>query len=293
MRSIKKEFPYLLFVLPAFILYTIVTIIPVLTTFVYSFTNFNGMTHSFNFVGLQNYIKVFTTNNVTSSFINSIVFGFVTPIVVTILAIPLALLLDSKMKTRNIQRAIFFFPAVISSLFLGYIWNFILSPSDFGLINSIRISLGQGKLLLLADPHMAMILLILANVWCVTGWHACIYLANIQMIDKSYYEAAEIDGAGGFAKFRTITLPFLAPAMTVSVMLLLTGSLKAFDLPFALTNGGPGYATTMVTQTIITEGINSDRVGFASSMSFLFLLVISFFALFQVRIMRRREENLS
>jgi len=293
MRSIKKEFPYLLFVLPAFILYTIVTIIPVLTTFVYSFTNFNGMSHNYNFVGLQNYIKVFTTNNVTSSFINSIVYGFVTPIVVTVLAIPLALLLDSKMKTRNIQRAIFFFPAVISSLFLGYIWNFILSPSDFGLINSIRISLGQGKLLLLADPHMAMILLILANVWCVTGWHACIYLANIQMIDKSYYEAAEIDGAGGFAKFRTITLPFLAPAMTVSVMLLLTGSLKAFDLPFALTNGGPGYATTMVTQTIITEGINSDRVGFASSMSFLFLLVISFFALFQVRIMRRREENLS
>jgi ABC-type sugar transport system permease subunit len=216
----------------------------------------------------------------------------VTPILVTVLAIPLALLLDSKMKTRNIQRAIFFFPSVISALFLGYIWNFILSPSELGLINSIRVNLGQSKFLLLADPHMAMILLIMVNVWCLTGWHACIYLANIQMIDKTYYEAAEIDGAGGFAKFRTITFPFLAPAMTVSVMLLLTGSLKAFDLPFALTNGGPGYATTMVTQTIITEGISSSRVGFASAMSFLFFIVISVVALFQVRIMRTREENL-
>ena len=292
MRFIKREFPYLLFVLPAFILFTTVTIIPLINTFGYSFTNFNGLSPKFHFVGLQNYIKVFTTSNVTSSFINSLIFGFVTPILVTVLAIPLALLLDSKMKTRNIQRAIFFFPSVISALFLGYIWNFILSPSELGLINSIRVNLGQSKFLLLADPHMAMILLIMVNVWCLTGWHACIYLANIQMIDKTYYEAAEIDGASGFAKFRNITFPFLAPAMTVSVMLLLTGSLKAFDLPFALTNGGPGYATTMVTQTIITEGISSSRVGFASAMSFLFFIVISVVALFQVRIMRTREENL-
>ena len=84
----------------------------------------------------------------------------------------------------------------------------------------------------------------------------------------------------------------LAPAMTVSVMLLLTGSLKAFDLPFALTGGGPGYATTMVTQTIITEGISSNRVGFASAMSMLFFIIISIVAIFQVRTMGKREEKL-
>lgn len=294
MRFIKrKEFPYLLFVLPALLIYSTITIIPVINTFVYSFTNFDGLSPKFNFIGIANYLKVFTTNNVITSFVNSIEYGLVSPVLVTLLAIPLALLLDSQMKTRNIQRAVFFFPSVISALFLGYIWNFILSPSDYGLINGILLALGRNKLLLLSDPGMAMVLLILVNVWCSTGWHACIYLANIQMIDKSYYEAAEIDGAGGFDRFKTITLPNLAPAMTVSVMLLLTGSLKAFDLPFALTNGGPGYATTMVTQTIITEGINSNRVGFASAMSVLFLLVISVVTIFQVRSMGKREENLS
>lgn len=292
MRFLKKEFPYLFFVLPAFIIYTTLTIIPILNTFFYSFTNYNGLAPNIKFIGLQNYIKIFSTNNVTTSFRNSIIYGLVTPILITVLAIPLALILNSGMKTRNFQRASFFFPSVISALFLGYIWNFILSPSSLGLINSVLVSLGQHKLLLLSDPIMAMILLILVSVWCTTGWHACIYLANMQMIDNSYYEAAEIDGAGGFEKFTNITFPMLAPAMTVSVMLLLTGSLKAFDLPFALTSGGPGYATTMVTQTIITEGISSNRVGFASAMSMLFFIIISIVAIFQVRTMGKREEKL-
>lgn len=293
MRFIKKEYPYLLFVLPAFLIYTTITIIPIVTTFFYSFTNFDGLSKNFKFIGLQNYIKIFSTNNVITSFKNSIIYGLATPIIVTVLAIPLALILNSTMKTRNFQRAVFFFPSVISALFLGYIWNFILSPSSLGLVNSVLISLGFHKQLLLSDPNMAMVFLILVTIWCVTGWHACIYLANIQMIDKTYYEAAEIDGANGFQKFIYITFPMLAPAMTVSVMLLLTSNLKAFDLPFALTGGGPGYATTMITQTIILEGINSNRVGFASAMSMLFFIIISIISIFQVRTMGKREERLS
>src|SRR5258708_400102 len=250
-RSLKDEFPYLLFILPAFLIYTTITIIPFIYTFAYSFTNFDGLSPRIDFVGLSNYFRVFTTSNATTSFGNSIEYAVAVPILITLLAIPLALLLDSQMKTRNIQRAIFFFPSVISALFLGFIWNFILSPSSQGLINSLLLSFGQKKILLLADPHMAMVLLILVSVWASTGWHACIYLANLQVIDKVYYEAANIDGADGFAKFRYITLPMLAPAMTISVMFLLIGSLKAFDLPFALTNGGPGYASPLFTQPLI------------------------------------------
>lgn len=292
-RSIKKEIPYLLFLAPAFIIYTILTIIPLVATLFYSFTNYDGLASSFDFVGLRNYERAFTNSTTTTSFINSIIYGISVPLIITVLAIPLALVLNSQMKTRNIQRAIFFFPSVISALFLGFIWNFILSPSNQGLLNSILLSLGQKKMLLLADPGMAMVLLILVTVWASTGWHACIYLANMQLIDPVYYEAANIDGASPFAKFRYITLPNLAPAMTISVMFLLIGSLKAFDLPFALTNGGPGYATTMITQTIITEGVNSNLVGFASAMSVLFLIMIGIVTVIQVRVMRNREEKLS
>lgn len=292
MKFLKKEYKYLLFILPAFLVYTIITVIPVLYTLGYSFTDFDGLSKNINFMGFKNYLRVFTTSSVKTSFMNSILYGLVTPVLVTLISIPLSLILNSKMKTRNLQRAIFFFPSVISALFLGYIWNFILSPSGMGLVNGVLKSLGMEKLLLLSDPQMAMLLLILVNVWCSTGWHACIYLANMQMIDKCYYEAASIDGASKWAQFKHITLPMLAPAMTSSVMLLLTGSLKAFDLPFALTSGGPGYATTMITQTIITEGVGANRIGFASAMSMLFLIIIAVFTVTQNLIMRKREANL-
>ena len=114
----------------------------------------------------------------------------------------------------------------------------------------------------------------------------------MQMIDKTYYEAASLDGATRMQQFWKITFPMLAPAMTSSVMLLLTSSLKAFDLPFALTSGGPGYATTMITQTIITEGVSANRVGFASAMSMLFLILIGIFTVIQNTVMRKREEAL-
>ena len=292
MSFLKKEYKYLLFILPAFLIYTIITVVPVFYTFFYSLTDFNGLSKDINFVGLENYIKVFTTSNIRISFLNSIIFGIATPVLVTAIAIPLAIVLNGKMKTKNIQRAIFFFPSVISALFLGYIWNFILSPSSMGLVNSVLTSLGKDKLLLLSDPKMAMLLTILVNVWCQVGWHACIYLANMQMIDKTYYEAASLDGATKMQQFWKITFPMLAPAMTSSVMLLLTSSLKAFDLPFALTSGGPGYATTMITQTIITEGVSANRVGFASAMSMLFLILIGIFTVIQNTVMRKREEAL-
>lgn len=291
-KFLKREYPYLLFLVPAALIYTTITVIPTLYTFVYSFTNYNGLNPAFRFVGFHNYIKIFKVDNVTTSLINSLVYGFITPIVVTAIAIPLALVLNSKLKTRNFQRAVFFFPSVISALFLGYIWNFILSPSSNGLVNRVLALLGKKNALLLADPHMAMFWLIVVTVWSCAGWHSCIYLANLQTISEDFYEAAIIDGAGPFQKFRFITFPMLAPSMTTSVMLLLTGSLKVFDLPFALTNGGPGYSTTMITQTIITEGISSNLVGFASAMSVVFFLFITLFTLLQVNVMRKREENL-
>ncbi len=291
MREIRKNVPYALFLAPAIIIYTIITFIPVVWTFFYSFTNFNGLSE-YEFVGLNNYIQAFTTKNVVQSFRNTLLYAVAVPVSVTVLAIPLAVILSGKMKSRNLQRAIFFFPSVISSLFIGYIWNFILSASKYGLVNSILTGLGMEKLLLLSDPDSAMLLLILVTVWCNLGWHASIYIANIQTISPEFYEAAEVDGASAFDKFRYITFPMLAPAMTTSVMLLLTGSLKAFDMPFALTNGGPGYATTMITQTIITEGIGANRVGFASAMAFIFLFTIAVVSTIQTKFMTKREDNL-
>ena len=161
-----------------------------------------------------------------------------------------------------------------------------------GLINGMRAADGKEPLLLLANPKMAMLLLIFVTVWASTGWHACIYIANLQTISSDYYEAATIDGATSWQKFRNITFPMLAPAMTSSLLLLLTSSLKAFDMPFALTNGGPGRATTMITQMIIDEGVTANQVGYASAMSFLFLVIISIVSMLQTAYLNKRERQL-
>lgn len=291
-RYLKKEIPWVLFLLPALLVYSIVVIIPTVSTLVYSFTNYNGFSSAFHFVGVKNYLQVFQNKAAVNSITNSLIYGVTVPALVTILAIPLAIILNSQLKSRNVLRAVFFFPSVISTLFLGYIWKFILSSSSTGLINSMRINAGKDTLLLLADQKMAMPLLILITVWASVGWHACIYIANLQTISSDYYEAATLDGASKWQQFKNITFPMLTPAMSSSLLLLLTGNLKAYDLPYALTSGGPGTATTMITQTIIEEGVTSNRVGYASAMSFLFLVVIAVITIGVNTFIAKRERKL-
>lgn len=282
----------MLFIVPALAVYCIVVIIPTVSTFGLSFTDYNGFSPDIDFVGFKNYLQVFQNKDAMNSIKNSLVYGISVPVLVTLISIPLALVLNSNIKSKNILRTVFFFPSVISTLFLGYIWKFILSSSSTGLINSIRLKAGKDALLLLADPKLAMPFLVLITVWSSVGWHACIYIANLQTISKDYYEAATLDGASPWQKFKNITLPMLAPSMTSSVLLLLTGSLKAYDLPYALTGGGPGTSTTMITQTIIEEGVTANRIGYASAMSFLFLLIIAVITVSLTNYMNKRERQL-
>ena len=223
---------------------------------------------------------------------NTLVYAVSVPLLVTLFAIPLAVLLNGKMKTRNLQRAVFFFPSVPRVLILGYLWSYMLSPTGRGLINTILAIFHIDKVLWLGKPMLAMFSIIMVSVWSQIGWHACIYLANLQSIPSSYIEAARIDGASGWDIFRHITFPMLAPSMTISVMLLLTGSLKVFDLPFSLTNGGPGYSTLMVTQIIITRGVTEKLYGKATAMSVVFFFVICICTIIQLSLMKKREEKL-
>ena len=290
-KNLKREFPYLLFILPAFLGYTTFTIVPLLNSFKYAFTNWDGF-NTAEFVGLKNFFDLFGDAPMMRALLNTLVYAVSVPLLVTLLAIPLAVLLNGKMKTRNLQRAVFFFPSVPSVLILGYLWSYMLSPTGRGLINTILGVFNIDKVLWLGKPMLAMFSIIMVSVWSQVGWHACIYLANLQSIPASYIEAARIDGASGWGIFRHITFPMLAPSMTISVMLLLTGSLKVFDLPFSLTNGGPGYSTLMVTQIIITRGVTEKLYGKATAMSVVFFFVICICTIIQLSLMKKREEKL-
>ena len=280
--KLKKELPYLCFILPAFLVYTVLMLYPMLQAVGLSFTDWKGVTfENLHFVGLKNYLDVFSDKQIIISITNTVVYAIAVPIAVTILAIPLSVALNSKMKTSNIQRAAFFFPSVPSALVLGFLWSYIMSPLDYGLLNRMVTGLGFDPVLWLADPKMAMVSVIVVTVWSQLGWHACIYLAQLQSVSEDLYEAARIDGANTLQLFFRITVPQLKPAMVTSVMLLMISSLKVFDLPFALTGGGPGYATTMISQVIIQRGFVDKMYGRSMAAAIVFFLFVAFITVIQ------------
>lgn len=288
--KLRKELPYLLFILPAFIVYTILTVIPLVQTLGLSFTNWDGYSMShLSFTGLKNFRLVFADRSMKTALLNTCFYSIVFPLVTTVFAIPLSLVLNSGMKTKNLQRAVFFFPSVPSAIILGYLWAYILSPTGNGLLNKLLGLFGIHPVMWLAVPKWAMFSVLLVNLWSVVGWHACIYLAQLQSIPTEYYEAANVDGATTWQKFRYITFPMLASAMTVSVMLLLLNSMKLYDLPFALTSGGPGTSTTLVSQIIIKTGFVEKSYGKATAMSAIFFVFIAVISVIQLKLMKKRE----
>lgn len=293
MTRIVRQAQYLVFLVPILVVYSLFTIYPLLKAFFLSFTNFDGYSKVYDFVGLKNYMRIFADDALLSAISFTLFFTFAKALLVTVLAIPLAMILDRKFLTRNLHRAVFFFPSIPSGLLLAYIWGFILAPIGSGVMNTIlREVFGIGPQPWLADPLLAKLSTVVVATWAITGWHAILYLAFLQSIPKEYYEAAAIDGASRLQQVRHITLPLLAPAMTISVMLLLTGGLKVFEIPFALTKGGPGYETYTITQVIVLRGITETQYGLASAMSIVFFLIVLSIAVFQVTIMQRREQNL-
>lgn len=288
--KLKKELPYLCFVLPAFLVYTVLMLYPMLQAVGLSFTDWKGVTfENLHFVGLKNYLDVFSDKQIIISITNTVVYAIAVPIAVTILAIPLSVALNSKMKTSNIQRAAFFFPSVPSALVLGFLWSYIMSPLDYGLLNRMVTGLGFDPVLWLADPKMAMVSVIVVTVWSQLGWHACIYLAQLQSVSEDLYEAARIDGANTLQLFFRITVPQLKPAMVTSVMLLMISSLKVFDLPFALTGGGPGYATTMISQVIIQRGFVDKMYGRSMAAAIVFFLFVALITVIQQKAGAEKE----
>lgn len=293
MAKFLRHLQYELFLLPILIVYTLFTIFPLLRSFMLSLTDFNGYSLDYNFVGFKNYIKLFSDDAIVSGISFTLIFALGTTLLITVLAIPLALLLDRPFLTRNVHRAIFFFPSIPSGLLLAFIWGFILSPVGSGVLNTILKNVFRmGPQPWLSDPVLAKVSTIIVATWASTGWHAVLYLAFLQSIPRDYYEAASIDGANRWQLTRYITLPLLAPAMTVSVMLLLTGGLKVFEIPFALTKGGPGFETHTITQVIVLRGISETQFGLASAMSVVFFLIVLVIAYFQVTLMQKREERI-
>lgn len=265
---------FVIFILPALIIYLLFSIIPFLYTIYYSFTDYTDMNPiNLHFVGLKNYIKVLQTPVMLAAIKNSVIYAILLTGFQTLLGLPLAFVLNQKLKSRNWLRAVFFFPAVFSSLIIGYLWNFIMSSSDFGLINNILHQLGLGTLNFFTSKN-ALYSVILTQIWQWTGWAMVIFLANLQSISPDLYEAAEIDGANGLKKFMYVTLPLMCPSVKIVIVTGLIGGMKVFDIIYSMTSGGPGDATQTVMTVMMKKGISEGFYSTGSAFGVCFFIIV-------------------
>ena len=284
---------FILFILPAFLIYLLFSIVPFLYTVFYSFTDYTDMNPvNLHFVGMSNYLKVFDTPLMTTAIKNSVIYAILLTSFQTILALPLAVVLDKKLKTRNLLRAVYFFPAVFSSLIIGYLWNFIMSSSDYGLVNNLfhRIGLDTFNFF---TANRALFSVIFTQVWQWTGWAMVIYLANLQSISKDLYEAADIDGTSGLQRFFYITLPLMCPSVKINVVTGLIGGMKVFDIIYSMTSGGPGNATETVMTVMMKKGISDGFYSTGAAFGVCFFIIVLAISAFVTKLMGKWSEAIS
>lgn len=281
------------FFLPTVLSFVFLVAVPVVLTVLLSFTNFDGYSFKFNFVGLSNYRALLSDPQITSSLYFTIMYAVATTVIVTVIAIPLAVILNIHFVGHNLVRAAFFFTSVPSLLVLALVWTYILSPLGSGLVNYMLHGLfGAGPVGWLSGNRLAQLSVIMVGVWAQVGWHAVLYLGYLQSIPHDYDDAARVDGASTVRRFFAITVPLLAPAMTVSVVLLMVNGLRVYELPLALTNGGPVYSTYTVTQNILLYGVSDGQFGEGSALSAVFLLLVVVVLLGSLGLLRHRESRL-
>ena len=290
-RALGERVSYHSMVLPLFVLYGLFVIYPFLSTIFYSFTDYSSMKmFDFDFVWLKNYINVFKTKNQMDTVLRTIKYAVIITVLQTALALPLAIFLNTKLKGRNILRSIFFFPAMLSPIVVGYLWGFLFSTSAYGPINNILESLGLDKINFFGDPDLALYSIIFTQLWQWVGWSMVIILANLQSIDATYYEAARIDGATPVQMFFRITLPLLYPSVNVLIVSGLVGGLKVYDIIVSTTGGGPFNSTSTIIQSIINQAIGGGQYSLGAAYSVIFFILVLLFTWFVMLIMRKWEE---
>jgi len=277
--------------IPALLLFSVFIYYPLVQGVRFSFTNWNGYSPEYSFVGLENYRYMFTDPRTYKVILNTLIYGLGSTLFQNVLGLAYAMLLNTNLKGRGIVRTIVYFPVIVAPLIMGYVFYFIFQY-DGGALNDILLALGKEPMDWLGNGPRAVWLITFVNTFQYMGVSMVIYLAGLQAIPKEYLEAAEIDGASGFYKFFHITLPLLMPAITVSVVLNIIEGLKLFDVIISLTNGGPGYASHSLSTMMSDLFFAGQNAGFAAALGNLMFVIISFFGITSLGFLRRREVDL-
>jgi raffinose/stachyose/melibiose transport system permease protein len=288
--KLRGHYPFY-FVLGALVLYLVFMIIPGVAGIAYSFTDWSSYTTKVNFIGLENFKTIFSASENYLLFIkDTFIFTLVTIVLKTVLGLALALLLTEGVKRlAYFYRMMIYLPVVLPALAVALIFRSILNPAT-GLLNTILRGVGLGFLAQkwLVDPHIALFSVIGVDTWQGVGYIMVILIAGLQALPRDYYEAAEVDGAGFWTKLYWITLPLMMPVIIIVTVLNLLYALRVFDLVYALTNGGPGYATDVIF-TAVFQAFSRGQWGLGTAFSSLLFVFMGVLGYFVIRLMDRGQ----
>lgn len=273
----------LLFLLPNILIFTTFIIIPLFRGLSMSFMDW-GVFTSPKFVGLKNIRLLFEDQVFIITLKNTIVYSLCVVLLLLVVSLLLALVLSkNSIKGERVFRAVFYVPSLISMVAVGISWRFILGD-EMGILNYIIRSFGGSGVPWLTNGPMAMMSVIVVTVWAGAGYYMVIFISGLQAIPLELYEAATIDGANRWQEFWRITLPLLKSTVLVVIVLSTIASFKAYELIVTMTKGGPGYSTKFIVQQVYEVAFTEDRMGYASAMSIVLMMIIGAFTLMQFRL---------
>jgi len=285
----NREKTFLAVLIPVLLLFFFFNTFLLIQGFRYSFTNFIGF-GSFEWVGLRNYVDLFTDSRVWNSYRFTVFFAVVCSVVVNVLSLLLALALNAKIKAKTVLRGIYFLPNVLGGLIVAYVFNFLFTF----ILPALGQAIGSSALntSLLSSPNTAWIAVVIVCAWSSVAINTIIYISGLQTVPEEVYEAGSIDGAKGFTQFRALTFPLIIPFVTINMVLCMKNFLMVFDQIVALTRGGPAQSTESISFLIYTNGIGGSQFGFQSANAFIFFILIVTVSVIQMQAMNKKEEQL-
>ena len=265
------------FYIPALLLILFFVLGPLLEAIRISFTQWNGYSQDYKYIGWRNYLKLFQDPNFRTAFRNTIIYGFGSTLLQNLLGLAYAVFLNTRFRGHSIVRTFIYMPVMISSLIMGYIIYFFVQYNG-GIFNEIIGLFGKEPIDWMANGNRGVIIITLMNSWQYVGISMVIYMAGLQNIPKMYLEAAEIDGASPWQRFCRITLPLLLPSISSAVVLNLIGGLKLYDIIISLSEGRPGFSTHSLASYVSNQYFNAQNAGYSAAVgifTFLFIMLVS------------------
>lgn len=282
----RSKIWYWLFIGPILFAFVVVVVIPMITGVYFSFTEWNGISNDVKMVGFDNYIKIFGDKEFLAAAKFTGLFAIVAVVSINLFGFILALLVTRGTKGANIQRSVFYMPNLIGGLILGFIWQFIFVKvlNNFG--ESMEIVWLQNWLTTTETGFFGLVILM---TWQMAGYMMIIYIAAIQGISETLFEAAKIDGATAWKRLRYIMLPLMMPAFSIGLFLTLSNAFKLYDQNLALTNGAPYGSTRMLALDIVTTAFTKNELGYAQAKAVIFFIVVGAITLTQIAITKKKE----